>query len=80
MVGSLNGPKHLGLDGYYDENRHWRPNTPLLPDEERVFPDTVPNEVLATHRLGCECRPCARYPSRRVLRELKLRYAARLRQ
>ena len=83
MVGSLNGPLHQGLDGYYDHNRHWWPNTPLLPDEARVRPETVPLDYLAGHRVGCGCTPCQTYPEPGVLVGAKrraLREAARRRE
>ena len=80
MVGSLNGPKHRGETGFYDQNRHWRTFPELLPDDQRVLPQTVPDGYLATHRLGCGCPPCSTYSDQRKLRSAKLRYAARHRQ
>jgi hypothetical protein len=80
MAGSRHGPKHQGADGFYDEHRHWRTFPELLPDDERVMPQTVPNEYIVTHRLGCECTPCTTYPNPRALRASKIRYAARHRE
>lgn len=76
MVGSLSGPKHRGIPGFYDQNRKWVTFPDLLPDDERIFPETVPLEYLKTHRIGCECRPCTTYPNQRSLYGLKIRCAA----
>lgn len=80
MVGSKYGPKKMGLPGYYDEHRHWQPPGPdLLDDADRVMPETVPNEYLYSHRVGCQCEPCKRYPYPEALADKKVRWSARRR-
>lgn len=59
------------MDGYWDSNRHWVTITPLLPDGDRVLPETVDHEWLRSHRIDCRCEPCSRYP-KKILRNLKL--------
>ena len=70
MVGSMVGPKHMNRAGYYDHAHHWHDATSLTAEGDRVLPETVPHEWLATHRVGCECAPCMRYPEK-ILRDLK---------
>lgn len=33
----------------------------LLPDDQRVMPETVPHEVIRKHVFGCACKHCANY-------------------
>lgn len=80
MVGSKHGPKHRGEDGYYDQHGHWWPTTVMLDDAERVMPETVPNDYIRHHRVGCGCEPCGRYPNQRQLRDMKVRASARRRE
>lgn len=35
-------------------------NLELLPDDQRVMPETVPDEAILTHRTLCKCPVCTR--------------------
>lgn len=61
MAYTRSGPKHQGRRGQY-VGHHWYDDIEVLPDDQRVMPDTVPHDVVARHTFGCQCVPCARYP------------------
>lgn len=56
MVYSKSGPLHTGRRGGYDKHRHWIDLPELLPDDERVLPDTAPDPD--SHAVKCRCRDC----------------------
>jgi len=72
MVFTRQGPKHTGRKGSY-VGHHWFDDIEVIDDDERVMPDTVPHEFVATHRHGCMCPPCQAYPAQ-LLWDLKWRH------
>lgn len=60
MAYNKNGPKHQGRKGQYVGTR-WYDDIVVIPDDERVLPDTVPHDVVATHPHECRCQPCQGY-------------------
>ena len=79
MVGSKNGPLHQGRRGGYDAYNHWVDEPPLIEEDERRLPETVPHEYLGTHTVKCKCAPCVRFPDQELLKALKVRSGARRR-
>lgn len=73
MAYNKHGPVHQGRKGRY-VGTHWYDDIEVIPDEQRVLPETVPDHVVATHRYGCKCRPCTAYPTelKRKLRKKHL--------
>lgn len=60
MVFHKGGPVSTGQAGSWYRH-HWYPALPLLPDNQRVMPITVPHEIIRWHRVGCACVPCQQY-------------------
>jgi hypothetical protein len=76
MVYSKNGPINSGRRGAYDQFGHWHDEPTLLPEDERVLPETVPHEYLGAHTIKCRCAPCARFPDQVLLRQMKAKVRA----
>ena len=72
MPGSKTGPRHQGRKGSWWSGQ-WFDELEFLPDEERVFPETVPDEIMYSHPVGCHCKLCRRPEAARLkAREIRL--------
>lgn len=52
--------------GFLPWHGEWLPPLPLLPDDQRVYPETVSELDLVDHRKKCTCKPCRTNPQAEV--------------